>query len=66
MLERERESRLLRGTKTFTFKAEEKLINIQNTFCVHCEKADIYAKSAEEVEKAKEQCMKLLPEIPFI
>lgn len=67
MLERERESRLSRGTKPFMFKAEENLINIQNFFRVYCKKADIYMpKSAEEVEKAKERCVKPLPEIPFI
>lgn len=65
MLERERKSRLLRGTKNFTFKAEEKLVSIQNTFCVYCKQADIYAKSAKEVEKAEEQCMKLATRNPI-
>lgn len=48
MLERERESRLSRGTKPFMFKAEENLINIQNFFCVYCKKADIYMPNQQK------------------
>lgn len=48
MLERERESRLSRGTKPFMFKAEENLINIQNFFRVYCKKADIYMPNQQK------------------